>query len=606
MGYSGVAITEHESVSSHVQAIKKTRELKDKGRISQDFKLILGNEIYLCDSLEEVKDNYTSGVTKFPHFILLSTSKEGHEILRILSSRAWSRSFYTGTMERVPTLKSDLEELVKPNKGLIIGSTACLGSEVGIHLLAIKEAEEENNSSKAELHKEKLHEFINWCIDVFGKEYFFLEMQPAFSEEQKYVNTRLVEMSKFYDLKLVITTDSHYARPEDRVIHEAFLNSKDGEREVLSFYEACFVQKLNEIYERMNYLPKDVIDEALSNTDSIGEMCLEYTIENPTIIPKVEIPEFEVEHLFSPAYEQYGYIEKMAYSEHEQDRFLIHLIEKGFKEHFLKPDLTKERFHKILDRINVELGELWEISKVLNQEMSAYYITVKEIVDIIWDDDGGNSIVGSGRGSAAGFLINMLLGITQIDPLAYEIEMPHWRHLHKSRADIEALDIDLDTEASKRPQIIQALKDHFGEDRILQVCTFGTMTSKNAIQTACRGLEIDNDISQYLSGLIPFERGQNWSLSDCLYGNKEKNRKPVKEFVREVEKYHRLKEIALKLEGKIDKRSIHAGGVILFPDKYYKSNAIMKAPNGLPITAYNLGDSQATGSIKFDYCRSRS
>jgi DNA polymerase-3 subunit alpha len=247
MGYKGVAITDHESVSAHIKAIKTVREFKEKGKISQDFKLILGNECYLVDDLESVKDNYKSGETKFPHFLLLSTSKQGHEILRMLSSRAWSRSFYTGTMERVPTLKADLEELVKPNQGLIIGSSACLGSESSIHLLAIKEAEEKGFTEKAQYHREKLHEFVTWCIDVFGKDYFFLEIQPAYSHEQIYVNEKLVQMANYYGLKLIVTTDAHYARPEDRIIHKAFLNSKDGDRETELFYEACFIQRLDEI-----------------------------------------------------------------------------------------------------------------------------------------------------------------------------------------------------------------------------------------------------------------------------------------------------------------------------------------------------------------------
>src|SRR5690606_24612251 len=115
------------------------------------------------------------------------------------------------------------------------------------------------------------------------------------------------------------------------------------------------------------------------------------------------------------------------------------------------------------------------------------------------------------------------LGITQINPLVYGVELPHWRHLHRSRPDIA--DIDIDTEGSKRPQILQALRNHFGNDKVLQVCTYGTEGSKSALQTACRGLGIDSDISLYLSGMIPFERGQNWSLSDCFYGNEEKGRK---------------------------------------------------------------------------------
>src|SRR5699024_796008 len=156
MKYHGLAITDHEALSAHVQAIQHVRKQKEKGLIDKDFKLILGNEAYLVDSLEEVKDNYTPGVTKFPHFLLLAATKYGHELLRILSSRAWSRSFKTGLMERTVTLKSDIEELVKPNKGHLIAGSACLGSEINIRLLTIKEETENNNLEEAQYHREKL------------------------------------------------------------------------------------------------------------------------------------------------------------------------------------------------------------------------------------------------------------------------------------------------------------------------------------------------------------------------------------------------------------------------------------------------------------------
>ncbi|MCP1159290.1 PHP domain-containing protein [Bacillus infantis] len=597
--YKGIAITDHESVSSHIEAIKKTRELKEKGKIPKDFKLILGNEIYLVDSLEETRDNYKSGVTKFPHFILISKSKKGHEMLRYLSSKAWENSFYTGMMERTPTVKQELARVAKENPNQLIATTACLGSESSIHLLEIKNAEERGDIDAANIHRQKLNEFILWCIDVFGRDNFFIELQPALSDEQIYVNNKLIPIADHYGLKRIVATDTHYLRPEDRVVHRAFLNSKEGEREVDSFYEACFLQTEEEIFERMNYIDKEIVREALENTVLIGEMIEDYTIEHDPIIPKIDLPDFDLRHMFKPAYDKYEYIKKMAFSDNEQDRYMIKLLEDGFDENIPYNTLTKEKFHLILNRINMELEELWEISVKLNQAMTSYYITVREIINIIWNDEcGGNSLVGSGRGSAAGFLINYLLGITQVNPLEYNIELPHWRHLHRSRPDIP--DIDVDSEGSKRPQIIKALIDHFGSDKVLQVCTFGTEKSKSALQTACRGLGIDSDISLYLSGMIPFERGQNWTLSDCFFGNEEEDRKPVKEFIREVEKYPHLKETALKIEGLVNKRSIHASGIIIFNEEYYKSNAMMKAPNGDPITQFNLGDCEAVGNVKFD------
>ncbi|OPH62192.1 DNA-dependent DNA polymerase [Paenibacillus ferrarius] len=602
LGYKGLALTDHESVSAHVQAIKKTRELKEKGKIPLDFKLILGNELYLVDDIEDTRENYKSGVTKFPHFLIMSKDSIGHEQMRYLSSQAWDNSFYSGTMLRVPSDKKTVERVVKENPNHLIATTACLGSEVCIHLLAIELAEAQNDREKVRYHNEKLHEFINWCINVFGQDNFFIELQPAYSSEQIYCNTELLKLAEQYNLKYIISTDTHYLRPEDRVVHKAFLNAKDGDREIDSFYEATFLQTPEEIYERMNYIDKNIVDIAFQNTLLIGQMIDDYTIEHETVIPKIKLPEFQLRHFFKRVYNQYTYINNMAHAPDEQDRYILKLIEDGFKEHIPYNAITKERLHEITTRIDVELGELWEISQQLKQTMSSYYITTAKIVDIIWQDDecGGNSLVGSGRGSSGGFLICFLLGITQINPLEYGIEMPHWRHLHRSRPDISALDIDIDTESSKRPRIVQALKNYFGGDKVLQVCTFGTEGSKSAIQTACRGLGLDSDVGLFISSLIPFERGENWTISDCLFGNEEKEREPITEFINEIGKHENLRETALKIEGKINKRSIHAGGVVVFNEPYYKSNAMMKAPNGLPITQFNLDDSQAVGNIKMD------
>jgi len=106
--------------------------------------------------------------------------------------------------------------------------------------------------------------------------------------------------------------------------------------------------------------------------------------------------------------------------------------------------------------------------------------------------------------------------------------------------------------------------------------------------------------AQYIGSFIPFFRGEYYSIKDCLYGNEEEGREPVPEFIREIEKFPKLKETALRIEGLINKRSTHAGGVLVLNDGYIKSNALMRSPNGDFVTQFNLDDSQATGGIKFD------
>lgn len=592
MGLKGIAITDHESVGAHVKAIQTVRKKKEQNEIPDDFKLILGNEIYLVDSLEEVKDNYKSGITKFPHFLLLAKDKHGHEALRILSSKAWENSFYTGTMERVPTIKEDLIDIVKKYPNKLVGTSSCIGSESSIHIL---------NGDY-----DKAKEFLTWCSELFGKDNFYLELQPGADGEQRIVNEWLVEFSKELNLELIITNDVHYLRPEDSKIHEAFLNAKQGDREVSSFYANTYLHTKEEIYEKLNYIDKVLIDEAFQNTLKIGGMIEDYTIEHETIIPKIKLPNFEVKHLFKKGYDTYKYIYKMAHSENEQDRYLVHLLENGFLEYIPYQSISKEKAHQLLERIDIELKQLWELTEKLNQTMSSYYITVAKVVDLMWGDDDCNksrtegTLVGSGRGSAVAWVTNYLLGITQVNPLEYGIEIPYWRHLTSELSSVSSLDIDLDINGTKKQHIFKRIKKSFGEDRFLQVCTYGTEGSKSAIQTACRGLGIDLEVGQYLSSLIKWERGENWSIKDSLYGNVEKERKPNKEFINEIEKHPNLKKTALKIEGLINKRSIHAGGVLIMNDSYHKINAAMRAPNGTLITQYNLDDSQAMGGIKYD------
>ncbi len=599
IGLSGICLSDHECLSGHVKFIQAYKNMKKEGKLKKDFKIGLGNEIYLVkeDTLEELKENYSNKQpdTKFYHFLLLAKNKTGYEQLKILSSMAWENMFSTGFMERVPTFKKDLKEVVKG--GNVIATTACLGGFIPSMILKWLEAEKNNDENDIKFYKNEIHTFISFCIDVFGKENFFFEIQPSENPQQKTVNRKLVELSKIYNIDYIVATDGHYLTKEDRYAHKVYLQSQDGEREVDDFYDATYVMSEQEIKDYMKDHLSDVeIDTAFANTMKIHEEIEVFDLIQNTVIPHAEIEQFQVNHIFEPAYQKFSYIEKYANSEYEIDRYLLYLIEEGFKEKINKPNLTREYFYKVMERINIELKELWLISDRLKDRMSSYYVLTKQIVDIIWTK--GDSLVGVSRGSAAGFIINFLLGITQVNPLDYDL--PHFRHLTSERPELP--DIDLDSEQNKRAKILQALKDVFGERQVLNIATFGTEGSKSALLSACRGMGIDVDEASQMTTLIPIERGKNWSLHDCFYGNDNEDspRKPIKELINLVEKHKGLKEIALKIENLINKRSVHASGVYIYNDVYTKFNAMMRASSGQPITQFDMEDSNYMGNLKID------
>lgn len=164
------------------------------------------------------------------------------------------------------------------------------------------------------------------------------------------------------------------------------------------------------------------------------------------------------------------------------------------------------------------------------------------------------------------------------------------------------MDIDIDLAPSRREDIFKKIKEERGELGCVQVCTFSTETTKSAILTACRGYTspeypfgIDVDTAQYLSSLVPIERGFLWPIKDVVYGNEEKGRKPNKAFINCIQQYEGLLDIIIQIEGLIKNRSIHASGVIFYDEDPYDSACFMKATNGSIITQYSLHDCEYCG-----------
>lgn len=159
---------------------------------------------------------------------------------------------------------------------------------------------------------------------------------------------------------------------------------------------------------------------------------------------------------------------------------------------------------------------------------------------------------------------------------------------------------------SKRPLILKKIREERGELNVVQVATFGTTSSKAAIATACRGFRnkdfpkgIDVDIATYLSSLVPVERGITWSLEECLFGNEEKERKPIRELVNQFERYPGLKEIALGIENLVVRRGQHASGVMMYNHSPFDTTALMRSPNGDITTQFDLHRSEKLGK---KYC----
>lgn len=583
LGHKGIAITEHETIASSLNAQKYYHKKKQEPGW-EDFKLILGNEIYLCN--ESVNEENKIGA-KYPHFILLALDEIGHEQIRELSTVAWSHSFMH-VMMRVPTYYSDLEKIIGENPGHVVGSTACLGGSLPYHILQLRELEGVDFQNKFD----ELIQFIEYMKSIFGEGCFFLEMQPSDNEEQIYVNKQLVQLSKLTDTPYIITTDSHYLKKEDASIHKAFLDSQDGEREVDEFYATTYVMSEEEIHEYMDkYLSYDVVETGINNTMLIYDKVQDYDLCKPLEIPYVPLNTEEPCYETFLKYKDIPLLQEFFYSDTASDRHLVREIIDA-----IERDPEQYQNEETYQGIGECLDAIQKSSQKMNVHWSAYLVQTKDFVDLIWEK--ADSLVGAGRGSGVGFSLLNILGITQINPLRETTKTYPWRFLNPERASV--LDIDIDVESTKRAKIIEVFKQVYGEDKVSKVMTLNTEQSKSALLTSCRGLGIDSDTASYLASLIVYERGQARTLKQMYYGDKENDIKPDATFVTEMNKYPKVWEVAQKIEGLINGVGSHAGGVILTNKPFTKVTALMKTNSGDVITQFDLHMCEDVSLIKWD------
>lgn len=433
LGLSGIAITDHECLSAHVEAEKYMTKIQSQ---HPDFKLAFGNEIYLVDERKMGQ--------KYYHFILLAKDAIGHRALRELSSRAWMNSYTDRKLERVPTTKEELKEVVSKFKGHLIATTACIGGELPSTALLYTAARKINDMQNAVLYYKKIENFITYCLDLFGED-FYIECAPGTSAEQVAANQICRRIASVYGIQMVVGTDAHYLTKAERPVHKAYLNSKEGDREVDSFYEFTYLMDYDEVTKYLTYTfdgDRNFAEQVVNNTLEIYNKISSYSLFHKQDIPSVEVKDYpkaawwgvnndyadDMKHRFPT-------LCKLFTSDDIQDRYWVNQcwdklneLDKGWVHYNETGD----------DRYLAELEEEARVKSVISEKLETnmfrYPNTLQHYIDLIWDC---GSMVGAGRGSSCAALNHYLMGITQLDPIQWEL--PFFRYLNDERVELGSL-----------------------------------------------------------------------------------------------------------------------------------------------------------------------
>ena len=604
IGLSGISISDHEGISAYIQAEKYYHSMKKE----RPFKLLRGNEIYLLTEEEDMINRDKENPQNFPyyHFLLTALTPEGCRLIRVLSDKAWRRSYYKTGLRRRPTYREELTKIMRGKQGHIIASGSCIGGNLGRYILGLERADSDENK---QYYRTKIKEFINWGIETFGRDYFFMELQPCHknNDEQQCVNRHLWQLAEHYGLKCIITTDAHYMTKEDAFKHKVFLASKDGgdSRETEKFYSTTYMmspQELRTMLIEEGGFTNEQVDEMFRNTNAIVDMAEDYSLKNmPTVatIPPEKLEDFTLNHYYANYYHLYPNIEFCALNEVDSIRHLWYKVETGLYEKIQDGLINEDKIQEYLKRIDYECGEIKAVGEVLNTNMFPYFTTVQKIIDIAWNE--GDSLIGCGRGSSVSSNINYALSITGIDPVKFGDLLPFWRFMSVERG-AELADIDFDCQSSRAGIILEEIKKFWGYDKVQQCATFAKLSPKTALIKAGKGLGIDDETINSITALIPIVRGKQRPLDICLHGGEydEEYHEPVHTLVSESKKYPDMFNLALELGGIITQMGIHASAINIMNHPYTDTTSAMIAPNGSLVSAFDLHDEEYTGTVKID------
>ena len=491
-------------------------------------KPIIGCEVYVAPRGR--KDKEPKIDEKYNHLILLAKNNEGYKNLAKLVSWGFTEGFYYKP-------RIDKEILEKYHEGIICLS-ACLAGEVNQAIL---------NNNIEEAKKVAL-----WFKNLFGEDYY-LEVQNNGIKEQVLVNQKLVDLSRELNIPLVATNDAHYLKKEDAYNHEVLLCIQTGKKmtdeDRMRFdTDELYVKSPEEMIKYFKNIP-----EAIENTVKIAEKCnVEFEFGH-TILPNYDVPEQYSTH--------YDYLES--------------LTQAGLTKRYGQ-NITKE----IQERAQYELSVIKKMGYV------DYFLIVWDYINYAKTH---NIPVGPGRGSGAGSIVAYSIGITDIDPIKYNLIFE--RFLNPERISMPDFDVDFCYE--KRDKVIEYVCDKYGKENVSQIITFGTMSARMVIRDVGRALDVPYAETDKLAKMIPNEL--HITIKKALEQNRE-----LKELYENDATVKKLIEIAMALEGMPRQASTHACGIVITKEPVVNYVPLYMRDNTIS-TQYIMTTLEELGLLKMDF-----
>ena len=491
---------------------------------------ILGCEVYVAPGSRFDKEAGAGKDDRYYHLVLLAENDLGYHNLMKIVSRGFTEGYYYKP-------RVDLELLREYHEGLIALS-ACLAGEVQKN---IQRGMYEEGKAAALRYQ-----------DIFGEGNFFLELQDHGMPEQRLVNQSLLRMSQETGIELVATNDVHYTYAEDEKPHDILLCLQTGKKlkdEDRMRYEGgqYYIKSEEEMRELFPYAL-----QALQNTQRIADRCQVEIEFGVTKLPKYDVPE---------GYTSWEYLKKLCYD--------------GLAARY--PDAGQQ----LKERLEYELSTIRSMGYV------DYFLIVWDFINYARTQD---IMVGPGRGSAAGSIVSYCLGITSIDPIKYQLLFE--RFLNPERVSMPDIDVDFCFE--RRQEVIDYVVRKYGEDRVVQIVTFGTLAAKGVIRDVGRVMDLPYGYVDSIAKMIPGEL--NITLDRALTMNPE-----LKKLYQEDEQVRELIDMSRRLEGLPRHTSMHAAGVVIGQKAIDEFVPLSLGSDGSVTTQFTMTTLEELGLLKMDF-----